>query len=95
MDNYLHTTSRRVVNWCLKHGINTLIIGKNEGWKNGINIGLKNNQQFVSVPHARLINQIVYKANLVGIEVILTEESYTSQSSYRPVLAGSAVAIPM
>lgn len=82
VDNYLHTTSRRVVDWCLKHGINTLIIGKNQGWKNGIDIGNKNNQQFVSVPHARLINQIVYKANLVGISVILTEESYTSQSSF-------------
>jgi IS605 OrfB family transposase len=82
IDNYLHTTSRRVIDWCLEHGIHTLIIGKNDGWKQSINIGRKNNQQFVSIPHARLIEMITYKAKLIGIEVIITEESYTSKASF-------------
>jgi len=82
VDNYLHTTSRRVVDWCLHHGITTLIIGKNNGWKQSISIGKKNNQQFVNVPHAKLIEQIAYKARLVGVEVIITEESYTSIASF-------------
>lgn len=82
VDNYLHTTSRRVIDWCLKYGVNLLVIGKNDRWKQSINIGKKNNQQFVNVPHAKLIEQIIYKGTLAGIEVVVTEESYTSQSSF-------------
>jgi IS605 OrfB family transposase len=81
VDNYLHTSSRRVIDWCLKYNISTLVMGKNDNWKQSINMGKKNNQQFVNIPHSRLIQMISYKAALVGIQVILTEESYTSQSS--------------
>jgi IS605 OrfB family transposase len=70
VENYLHTASRRVINWCLVHGIGTLIIGKNEGWKQQIKIGKQNNQQFVNIPHARLIEMLTYKAELVGIKGI-------------------------
>lgn len=82
VDNYLHNTSRRVIDWCIHHNIKTLIIGKNDGWKNGIAIGKRNNQQFVNVPHSKLVEQFVYKGALVGIEVITTEESYTSKASF-------------
>jgi IS605 OrfB family transposase len=82
VDNYLHTVSRRVIDWCLANGINQLIIGKNDGWKNGIELGKKTNQQFVSIPHNKLISQLVYKAHLVGIDVVITEESYTSKASF-------------
>jgi IS605 OrfB family transposase len=81
VENYLHTASRRVIEWCLAHGIGTLIIGKNHGWKQQINIGKRNNQQFVDIPHTRLIEMLSYKAELVGIKVVITEESYTSQAS--------------
>jgi putative transposase len=54
----------------LVHGIGTLIIGKNEGWKQQIKIGKQNNQQFVNIPHARLIEMLTYKAELVGIKGI-------------------------
>src|SRR5262249_50849991 len=40
-----------------------------------------NNQNFVQIPHARFINQLKYKLELEGVEVILQEESYTSKSS--------------
>jgi IS605 OrfB family transposase len=81
VENYLHTASRRVINWCLAQGIGTLIIGKNDGWKQQINIGKRNNQQFVNIPHTQLIEMVSYKAELVGIKVVITEESYTSQAS--------------
>ena len=57
------------------------MIGYNSNWKQKINIGKNNNQQFVQLPHRKLIEQITYKAVLVGIEVIETEESYTSLCS--------------
>jgi IS605 OrfB family transposase len=81
IDNYLHTVSRRVIDWCQLNGIGQLIIGNNQGWKQDINIGKKNNQEFTRIPHAKLINLLTYKAQLAGIEVVTTEESYTSKAS--------------
>ena len=45
-------------------------------------MGRINNQNFVSIPHARFIDMITYKATLVGIQVELQEESYTSKASF-------------
>jgi putative transposase len=66
----------------LAEGIGTLVIGKNDGWKQAISIGKRNNQNFVQVPHARFIQMLTYKAELVGIQVILTNESHTSKCSF-------------
>ena len=45
-------------------------------------MGKRNNQSFVFLPHARFIAMLQYKAELVGITVVLTEESYTSKCSF-------------
>ena len=45
-------------------------------------MGKRNNQNFVGIPHAKVIDMIKYKANLQGITVIMTNESYTSQTSF-------------
>jgi transposase len=42
----------------------------------------KNNQSFVQIPFFKLIEQLKYKAKLVGIKVIINEESYTSIASF-------------
>jgi len=81
IEHYMHTTSKRIIDILIKEGVGVLVIGKNDGWKNGIEIGKRNNQQFCFIPHARLISMLKYKAELVGIKVIVTEESYTSQAS--------------
>ncbi|MCC3451784.1 MAG: transposase, partial [Microcoleus sp. PH2017_39_LGB_O_B] len=39
-------------------------------------------QNFVSIPHARFIEMLKYKACLAGIKVVITEESYTSKCSF-------------
>ncbi|GHO57620.1 hypothetical protein KSB_60950 [Ktedonobacter robiniae] len=59
-----------------------MVIGKNDGWKQEINIGRRNNQQFVQIPFARFIGMFKYKAELVGIRVIVQEESHTSKCSF-------------
>ena len=82
IDHYLHTASRRIVDLLVSERIGTLVIGKNEQWKQSANMGKRNNQNFVSVPHARFIDMLTYKAQLVGIQVVLTEESYTSKCSF-------------
>ena len=45
-------------------------------------MGRRNNQNFVSIPHARFIDMLTYKAALVGIQVEVREESYTSKASF-------------
>jgi putative transposase len=62
-------------------GIGRLVIGKNPLWKQQAHLGHRTNQHFVSVPHARCSAMLAYKAELVGIWVRLTEESYTSKVS--------------
>ncbi|MEG3832696.1 IS200/IS605 family accessory protein TnpB-related protein [Microcoleus sp. MON2_D6] len=62
--------------------IGTLVIGKNAQWKTEIELGKQTNQNFVSIPHSRLIEMLEYKARLAGITVIVQEESYTSRSSF-------------
>ncbi len=79
--HYMHTASKRIIDLLVKEGMSTLIIGKNDGWKQEINHGKQNNQNFCFLPHARLIQMLQYKAELVGITVVLTEESYTSKAS--------------
>jgi putative transposase len=82
IESYLHTASRAIINLLLAAGIGTLVIGKNVGWKQEVNMGKKNNQSFVFVPHARFIDMLTYKAELVGIRVVTIEESHTSTCSF-------------
>ncbi|GLV59260.1 transposase [Dictyobacter sp. S3.2.2.5] len=82
IDHYMHTASRRIIDLLVAEGIGTLIIGKNPAWKQAANMGKKNNQHFVQLPHARFIDMLTYKATLVGITVMLQEESYTSKASF-------------
>ena len=79
MQNFLHQSSSIVIKALKERKISTLVIGLNEDWKQKSNIGKANNQNFVSLPHRKLIDQLVYKCEEVGIEVILTEEAYTSK----------------
>ena len=82
IDNYLHNASRDVVDILIANGIGTLVIGKNKQWKTEINIGKKNNQEFVDIPHARFIEMLTYKCELVGIKVVPETEEYTSKCSF-------------
>ena len=75
----LHKISTYIIDYCLNNNINNIVIGINEGWKNEINIGKKNNQNFLNIPHSLLIQYIEYKSKLSGLNCILQEESYTSK----------------
>lgn len=78
---FMHNTSKKIIDLCIKNNIGQIVIGKNKGWKQEINIGKKNNQKFVDIPFDTLIQQIKYKAEVYGIQVILKQESYTSKCS--------------
>lgn len=80
--SYLHTVSRTIIDLLMREGIGTLVIGKNVGWKQQVRIGKRNNQSFVFIPHARFIQMLTYKAELLGIKVVTIEESHTSKCSF-------------
>ena len=82
VENYLHQTSSLIVKRLVDEQIGQLVIGKNEKWKQNVELGKKTNQTFCSISHAKLIDTIAYKAQLVGIEVTVTEASYTSKCSF-------------
>ncbi len=82
IDQYLHTASKRIIDFLIENGIGTVIIGKNPLWKQESRMGKRNNQNFVSIPHTRFIDMLAYKAALVGIQVEGQEESYTSKASF-------------
>ena len=77
-----HRISRFLIDYCVENNLGTIIIGYNHGWKQNINIGKKNNQKFVQIPFLRLINQVKYKSELIGITVITINESHTSKCSF-------------
>ena len=77
-----HKASAHIEQIALEENIETIIIGRNKDWKQQSNMGTKNNQSFVSIPHGLLVQMITYKAERHGISVILAEESYTSKASF-------------
>jgi len=82
INHYLHAASKRIIDFLVQEGVGTIIIGKNPLWKQEVNNGRRNNQNFVAIPHARFIGMLTYKASLVGIQVEMQEESYTSKASF-------------
>lgn len=80
--DYLHKSSKIIIERLINNQVGVLVIGQNKQWKQNIELGKINNQNFVSVPHTMFINQLKYKAELSGIDVIITEESYTSKCSF-------------
>ena len=74
--NYVHVTSKMIVDLALKHNCSKIVIGDFKGIKNGNKAKL-----FVKIPHAKLIELIKYKAKKNGIKVIMVNESYTSGCS--------------
>ncbi len=80
--DYLFKTVKYFMTWCVDNRIDTIVIGKNNLWKQESDMGKRNNQTFVQMPFGQLIKMIEYSAERVGIKTIEQEESYTSKASY-------------
>lgn len=80
--NYMHNTSHYIINWCIENNIDTLIVGKNDKWKQESIMSKKSNQNFIMIPYQILLQQLKYKCENVGINYIEQEESYTSGTSF-------------
>ena len=80
--DYMHKTSREIVNQLVSHNVTNLIIGYNKGWKQDTNLGKVNNQKFVQIPFLMFINMLMYKCELAGIKCETIQESHTSKCSF-------------
>ncbi len=78
----INKAARLVINHCLRHRIGTVVFGWNQRNKDGIELGKKNNQEFVQIPTARLKERIKQLCEQYGIQFVETEESYTSKASF-------------
>ncbi|WP_302298023.1 RNA-guided endonuclease InsQ/TnpB family protein [Mitsuokella multacida] len=82
IEDYLHKASRKVIDLCAEQDVSVLVVGKNKGWKQEAKLGRRVNQSFVQLPFVRFIQMLQYKAETIGMKVVLTEESYTSGTSF-------------
>lgn len=80
--DYMLKSAKILMQWCVENRIDTIVLGKNADWKQGADMGKRNNQNFVQIPHAKLYDIITYLAERYGIDVIEQEESYTSKASF-------------
>jgi putative transposase len=82
LHNRFHKLSRKIVDYCIENNIGSLVIGYNNGWKQHLNLGKRITQQFVTIPYHKLLHMFQYKAEEVGIHVIIIPENYTSKCSF-------------
>ena len=76
--NHMHNASAKIIQWCVANNIDTLVVGKNDTWKQNKD----RMQNFFFIPYNMLLDQLRYKCKNAGIKYIETNESYTSGTSY-------------
>lgn len=82
MKNFIHHASKKVIQYCVEHQIDTLVCGLNKQWKQDVSMSKQSNQKFTYIPYDMFIKQLEYKVQTVGIRFITIDESYTSGTSY-------------
>lgn len=82
MKHYYTTATNSVTRSLCEAGVETVVIGWNPGNKQRVNMGRRNNRNFVQVPLKSILDDLARKLTERGVEVVFTEESYTSKSSF-------------
>jgi len=80
--NYIHHTSHYIINYCKENQIDTIVLGLNKTWKQECKMNDKANQNFIYLPYDILIKQLQYKCQDNNFNIIITEEAYTSGTSF-------------
>lgn len=82
VEDYMRKSARIIINYCIENKIGNIVVGYNKDFKRNINIGKKNNQNFVQIPLYKLRQKLKYLCEYYGINYKEQEESYTSKSSF-------------
>lgn len=80
--DYLNKAVAGLVDYCIEHRIEKVIVGDGKGWKQEPCLGDRNNQNFWSIPFDRFKQKLEHKLEEHGIEYVLQNEAYTSKTSF-------------
>ena len=80
--DFCHKVSKKVIELAIERGCNTIVVGKNDGWKQEPKMSKVTNQSFVQIPHAVFINMLEYKCQKHGLIFVTTDEAHTSKTSW-------------
>jgi IS605 OrfB family transposase len=81
LNTWMHQVTRRLADLLYETGHRVVYIGKDAIDKNGIPFSEVVNQNYVYIPHRRLVDMLKYKCEELGIEVVEVDERYTSKAS--------------
>lgn len=82
VNDYMSKAARIIINYCITSDIGTLVVGYNETFQRGSNLGRQTNQNFVNIPYGQFRDKLQYLCELNGINFVKQEESYTSKASF-------------
>jgi IS605 OrfB family transposase len=82
INDYFNRAVKYITEYCAQNDIGTIVVGDFSGIKQEINIGKRNNQNFVSIPYGKFRQKLISKCEQVGLEVESIEESYISKTSF-------------
>lgn len=81
MRDYFYKCAWYICRYAQASGVEVIVMGHNEGQKQEVTFGDKNNQHFVAIPYLKFITVLKTVAAKCGIAVVIREESYTSRAS--------------
>lgn len=81
MCDYFYKCAWYICRYAQAAGVEVILMGHNEGQKQEVTLGDKNNQHFVAIPYLKFITVLKTVAAKCGIAVVIREESYTSRAS--------------
>jgi len=82
INNYFNLAVKYITDYAISKNIGSIVIGDFSNIKQNINIGKKNNQNFVAIPYGIFKRKLQSKCEQLGIDYHLQEESYTSKCSF-------------
>jgi putative transposase len=82
VNDYIHKATSIVVKTCVEHGISKVVVGDVVKSLNQINLGKRTNQNFVNLAREKFVEKLSYKLGSHGIELVVTDESYSSKASF-------------
>lgn len=74
LSDYFHKICLHIVRYCKENDIDTLVIGRNKGSKQGVDLGKDNNRELQYIPFTKLYNYLFYLCERNSIGYIETEE---------------------
>ncbi len=80
--DFMHKATKYIVDLAITTNVSTVVCGYNAGWKGKLKFSKEDKQNFIGLPYLKFVSMLRYKLADKGITLVLTEESYTSKTSF-------------